>query len=108
VLVTPQEDRCKYCGHLMDDPDAQSRFDTGYTKIYAGIGIVLALVALIPVWFFPYQGLIAAAGAVAMGRFAQAENPYDTLGGICVAVGIGCGLAGWATRFVILANSIPN
>jgi hypothetical protein len=92
----------------MDDPEAQARFDMGYTKIYAGIGIVLALMALIPVWFFPYQGLIGAAGAVAMGRFAQSENPHDTLGGICVAMGIGCGLIGWAARFIIIANAIPN
>jgi len=103
VNVTPQESRCGYCGHMVDDPEAQSRFDTGYSKVYAAIGICFALFALSPVWWFPRQGIIAAALAVAMGRFAQSENRYDTLGGIAVGMGLVCGLAGFALQFLLIS-----
>lgn len=103
VPVAPEISRCGYCGHMMDDPDAQSRFDTGYSKIYAGIGIFLALLALSPIWVFPRQGIILGAAALAMGKFAQAENRYDVLGGVAVFMGIGCGLIGGIARFALAA-----
>lgn len=108
VPVAPEVDRCGYCGHMMDDPDAQSRFDTGYSKIYAGIGIFFALCALWPVWYLPYQGILLGTAAVVMGKFAQSENRYDIVGGVAVAMGIGCGLVGFIIRFALVAYHVSH
>jgi hypothetical protein len=102
VTVPPEESRCHYCGHLMDDPDAQARFDVGYSKIYAGIGIFFALVALIPLWALPFQSVLGGFAAVAMGRLAQAEDRYSPLGGIVVTIGFVAAILGYVLRLIMV------
>ncbi len=108
VPVAPDRYSCGYCGHVMDDPDAQRRFDEGNSKVYVIIGAVLAVLALIPYEIIPYQLFILSMGAVVMGRVAQAENRTGIGGPVVVAMGFAGLLLGWGIRWILIIMSLQG
>ncbi|HEY3267179.1 MAG TPA: hypothetical protein VGM37_09650 [Armatimonadota bacterium] len=103
--VEPRETTCRYCGHVMDDPDAHSRWQSGNSRYFVGFGVACLVGGTIGIftWYVWFLSMIGSF----LGYLGMAEDrqnnaaPRVAAGGfvlLTLAFCLRVIVAGWRIR----------